>query len=224
MAPAKALTVMSLAPLEQGGSLGSRDTFETPWLALIESGDGYTITVGIRNITPSQMTAEELQSRAQESSTREVKKVAKQIASVTKKLSQADSRISRREKAVRKRETAISDYLSLGATLEGAQKRAFTNKGRSFLREATRKIIADPVMDRFQRANKFPQKYEARRTLIYDMLRSECGLAKKKEVAKKWGVKNRTLNRWFVPVRNTEAYSSYLAAVKNLVTLKNSDS
>ena len=220
-----ALTVMSLAPLEQGSTLGSsRDTFKTPWLALIESGDGYTITVGIRNITPSQMTAEELQSRAQESSARETRKAAKQIASATKKISRATSRLSRREKDVRKRENALSNYIAIGATLGGAQKRTFTNKVRSFLQEATRKIMADPTMDKIMRGTKFPQKYEGRRTLIYDLLRAECGHAKKIDIAKKWGVEKRTLQRWTVPMKKTEAFMSFTTAVKNLVTLKNSDS
>jgi hypothetical protein len=217
------LTVMSFASLERGNSPGSRNEFEAPWLASIESGDGRSITVGIRDITPSQMTGEELSMRAQESSAKETKKIGKQIASATKKISQSESRISKQAKGVRKRENALSDYIAIGATLEGASKQAFTNKVRSFLQEAACKILADPVMDRFQHANKFPKKYDDRRALIYDLLRAECGHAKKIDIAKKWRVEKRTLQRWTVPLKKTAAFISFTTAVKHLVPLKNPD-
>ncbi len=224
------LTVMSFATMERADSLGRHDTVKSPWLALIESGDGRSITVGIRDITPSQLTGEELSMRAQESSVKEIKKVGKQIASATKKISQSESRISKQAKGVREqakgvreRENALSDYMALGATLEGVQKQAFTKKTRSFLQEAARKILADPAMDRFLHANKFPQKYEGRRALIYDLLRAECGRAKKIDIAKKWRVGQRTLQRWIVPLKKTAAFISFTTAIKNLVTFKNPD-
>ncbi len=217
------LTVMSFASLERGDSPGSRNEFEPPWLASIESGDGRSITVGIRDITPSQMTGEELLMRAQESSAKETKKVGEQIASATKKISQAESRISKRAKGVRERENALSEYLATGATLEGSERQAFTNKARSFLREAARKIMVDPTMEKTVEGIKFPRGYSEKLKLIYDMLQAEGGRARKMDIAKKWGVHKRTLQRWFVPMRKTEAFSSYTTAVKNLVHLKKPD-
>ena len=82
-----------------------------------------------------------------------------------------------------------------------------TKKLNSLIHESARKILREEGAKKLFSGYRFPRQLDHQVSIVGDMIKNDLKMVKLNCISRKWGVSQRTIQRWKEALKNTDVYS-----------------
>lgn len=111
------------------------------------------------------------------------------------------------KKETEEKQKLITDFLTEGISIETAVKGISTKKLNSLIHESARKILREEGAGKLFSGYRFPRQLDHQVSIVVDMIKNDLKMVKLNRISRKWGVSQRTIQRWKEALKNTDVYS-----------------